>query len=507
MSTARKLTLDFDALVKQIKSSTPAEVNEDTAGKKERITRLLNDPLAFCKYYFPKWASSEFADFHQDAVNAILKHKEKKMIVAWAIARNMSKTTFFQMIAIWMNCRKIMGMSKGYSTGIWMSKTWDQASKSLRAMRLQFEYNERLISDFGIFKTVSTWGDDMFVTSQGISWFPLGKGQSPRGAKNEEIRPDIQIWDDFDDDEECLNDIRLDKSWRWMMDALLPTLDVSQEAFIVALNNIIAPKSLMTRVMEIADYKAKINLLDKKGKPRWSARHKQSDCDWMIKKIGTLAAQKEYFNNPITEGKVFQAEWMQFKKMNLSDYSFLLAYLDPSFKNKKNSDHKSLILGGVKNAEFHVLKAYCAKASVEEMIEWHYEVESFVKSKGKVCEFWMEEVFLQDLLYKDFAAAALRKGWPIGVQGDTRQKPDKDARISSTSGHFERAQVYFNEAEKDNHHMKRLIEQLLLFQPGHTGIKKDGPDAFEGWLFKVMEKITTSQPQSYGRRPKSKNLY
>jgi predicted phage terminase large subunit-like protein len=295
-----------------------------------------------------------------------------------------------------------------------------------------------------------------------------------------------------------------------MMDALLPTLDVSQNAFIAALNNIIAPKSLMTRVMDIADYSAKINLMDDRGQPRWKARHTFDDCHWMITKIGTLAAQKEYFNNPISEGKVFKSEWIQDKAMltsNRDKYTALIAYLDPSFKSKKNADHKALILLGLKDAEFHVLKCYCDRATVEDMIEWHYEMEKYVKSNNMACEFWMEEVFLQDLLYKDFAEAAKRKGWPIGVQGDTRQKPDKDARISAMAGYFERGQMYFNEAEKDNHHMIMLKQQILLFQAGNTGIKKDGPDSLEGALFKMMEKVQHAAPQDYGKRTKGKNMY
>jgi hypothetical protein len=124
-----------------------------------------------------------------------------------------------------------------------------------------------------------------------------------------------------------------------------------------------------------------------------------------------------------------------------------------------------------------------------------------------VCEFWMEEVFLQDLLYKDFAEVAKRKGWPIGVQGDTRKKPDKDMRIGAMAGYFERGQIYFNEAEKDNHHMIMLKQQIMLFQPGNTGIKKDGPDALEGALFKMMDKVQMSAPQSFGKRQRGKNMY
>jgi hypothetical protein len=119
----------------------------------------------------------------------------------------------------------------------------------------------------------------------------------------------------------------------------------------------------------------------------------------------------------------------------------------------------------------------------------------------------MEEVFLQDLLYKDFNAAAKLKGWPLPVQGDTRKKPDKDARISSLAGYFERGNWYFNELEKENHHMVNLIYQFTSFQPGHTGIKKDGPDSCEGGVHKIFERIHSEGEATAGTRKKSKYAY
>lgn len=263
----------------------------------------------------------------------------------------------------------------------------------------------------------------------------------------------------------------------------------------------------MARLYEQADFRETINLLDANGRPSWS-RHSIEDCEYMIGKMGSLLAQREYFNNPISEGKVFKKEWIRYKPMkDLSKYIALIAYLDPSFKNKKNSDHKSWLLMGLADSEFHVIKAFCAPASVNDMIEWGYEIEKYVKNRSVTCDFWMEEVFLQDLLYKDFTDVAKLKGWPLPVQGDTRQKPDKDMRIGACSGYFERGNAYFNEDEKENHHMVNLIFQFTSFQPGHTGIKKDGPDAWEGGKEKLLEKITSQLPQDHGRRPKQKNMY
>lgn len=503
----RQQLKDLEQLIKTIKSSTPAAVGESVYEKQTRVAHLLNNWQEFFKYYFPSWAQSEFAPFHVRGGDAVHSFKNKKNIFAWMIARDMAKTTFWQMMSMHLNCRAINGLEPGYKTCLWWSKTFDQASEMIRAIRLQFEYNERLKSDFGEFKTVSVWADDKFVTSQGISWRALGKGQSPRGTKEDEKRPDLIVGDDFDDDEEVLNEIRLEKSYQWIMGALWPTMDVSSKSLFVALNNKIAEKSLMSRLYEIADYKETINLLNERGVPSWN-RHSLGDCKYMISKMGSLLAEREYFNNPITEGKVFKEAWFQDKEItDLRKYQTVIAYLDPSFKNKKNSDHKALILLGLKDAQYHVIKAYCDRASVEDMVEWHYEVEAYVKRCGGAVEFWMEEVFYQDLLYKDFSEAAVRKGWAIGVQGDTRQKPDKDARISAIAGYFERGQIYFNALERESHHMKTLKLQLTSFQPGHTGIKKDGPDALEGGIYKLLERVQASQPAAYGRRPKSKNMY
>lgn len=506
MSSVKQLTKNYDELIRQIKSSTPAEVGEDPIIKRARIDRLMGHWPSFMKYYFPKWAKSDFAPFHMRCGNAVMEWKEKKMIVAWAMARNLSKTTFWQMMAIYINCRYIMKLRKGFEAGLWMSQNKELAMRDMYPIMLQYEHNQRLINDFGEFKSLGQWEQGYFVTQQGISWLALGKEQSPRGTKNEDVRVNFHIWNDFDDDEECQNPNRLDKTWERLTKAYLGTLDVSGEGLIVGLNNIIHEKSLMKRLTEIADWTETVNLLDNKGRPTWN-RFTLADCQYMIKKMGSLAAESEYFNNPIVEGKVFKKEWIQWKPMPLKGYVALLAYLDPSFSDKANSDHKSWLLLGLKNSEIHVIKAFCDRASVSQMIEWGYEIEKYVKERNEVHELWMEEVFLQSLLYKDFHAAGLIKGWQLPVQGDKREKPDKDRRIMACQGYFERGEVYFNIDEAKNHHMENLVFQFTSFEPGKTRIKKDGPDSFEGGKHILFDRVQMQGEPTVGKLEKSKNNY
>lgn len=513
MSNVKRQLQGWEEYVQNIKSSTPIILDEQPEQRKARIESLLNNPAKFMNYYFPSSASSDFAPFHKRGMKQVEDNHTRKFAFGWAIARDHAKTTFWQMFSIYITLKGWYG--KNCST-LWVSKTYDQAAEMIAYIRLEFEHNQRLINDFGEQRTLGQWTDDKFVLRCGASWKALGKGQSPRGTKNKDRRPKIIIIDDIDDDEEVLNDSRLDKSHDWIWGALFGSFDIKGNHLFVMLNNIIGKNSLMARALYghpepgqnlKFDHSEVINILDTKGKPSWP-RYTLEECNDMIRKMGTRLANREYFNNPVTEGKVFKNEWLQYKKLPaLNQYKYLVAYLDPSFKNKKTSDHKSLILVGLHRGEYHIVKVFCAKASVAEMIGWHYAMDDYLRMNNATAHFFMEEVFLQDLLYDDFKAEAQIRKYHIPVKGDTRKKPDKDSRISACSGDFERAMVYFNIEQKDDHHMIQLYEQFSLFEMGKNGIPKDGPDSYEGAKEKLKTLVFTADPGETGDRAKPKNTW
>lgn len=499
ISEKQKL-LNWDRFVKDTMRATPIDRSEAVEKKITRKKNLEDDWEAFMLYYFPQFCKAKFARWQKRYVKRVLQGGKKYIVRK--IHRDGAKTTFTQMLVIYLMCR---GKFKNL---LWVSKSNDGAMEMLRAVRLQLEANQRLINDYGEFKTLGAWTDDKFVTRQGVSFRAIGKGQSPRGAKEEENRPDVIICDDIDDDEEVLNKTRLDKSWDWMTGALFGCFSVDGDILFLVLNNKIAKDCLVERASEVADDSETVNLLDENGNVTWPERFSLEDCQYMIKKMGTRLSQREYFNNPITEGKNFKSEWIQHKPMkSLKDYSVLLSYLDPSFKSGKHADHKALILLGLCKGEIHVIKAWCAKASVAEMIEWHYQLKSYLDSESAVADMYMEEVFLQSLLYKDFYEASVAKGFAIPIRGDTRKKPDKDSRIGALAGYFERGQWYFNDLEKENHHMQQLVEQFILFEQGSNGVKKDGPDACEGGLYLAQQKIIHRVPPVIGKRQTNRGGY
>lgn len=506
----REALRDWEAFRRSIEQATVIVSDESYADKKARTAKLLTDPIEFAKYYFPHYCQSEFGDFHKRFLKHLVKNERAFITNKWS--RDHAKSVVTDVISVIY--LKQIGEAKNL---LLVSHNETNAIELITPLKLEFETNLRLINDFGTQVNPGSWEAHKFVTLDGSSFRALGAGQSPRGSRNQEARPDIIIVDDIDTEEVCRNTRRLDEMWEWVMGALYGCFSIQGRKRFIVVGNRIAKDCIIERAIKHSDYSEQVDILrkealskediakikkqlaacDKKSqdykileecvkyaqmgyKPSWSERFTLFDCVYMITKMGYRMSQREYFNNPLVEGKVFKKDWIQFKELPpMRQYKYLLAYLDPGFKKTATSDSKSQILVALHNGEFHVRKVFCGKASVEEMIEWGYAMDEYVKRNSATYRFKMEEVFLQSLLYKDFAAAAQKKGYPLPVSGDTRKKPDKDARIEAMSGYFERGAIFFDEAIKEEHHTLALVEQLLNFEPGVKTLK-DGPDALEG---------------------------
>ncbi len=489
----------WEAYRKAIARSTDIDPDESQADKLARIERLKGDFVLFCKYYFPKYCSGEFAKFQKDAAKQIIDNDVITAAIAWA--RDHAKSMIMDtMLTIYLVC------TEKTRNVILVSRNETNAQELLMPVMINLEANQRLINDYGVFKSPNRWEIGNFKTLNGQSFRALGAGQSPRGIRNEEARPDLILVDDIDEDELCRNPKRLDDLWDWVMGALFPCFDIAGAKRFIFVGNIIAKDSVIQRSLKIADFKQIINILSEKGEPSWKEHFTLEQCNYMIKKLGYRLSQREYFNNPISEGKVFKKAWFQFGHIPpLSVFSnLILSYLDPGFKKTKTSDTKALVLVGLHKGKYYVIKVFVAQASVNEMIDWCYAMDEYVTSKNGVAPLNMEEVFLQDLLYADFKAAALIKKRPLAIKGDTRKKPDKDARIEATSGYYERGEVLFNEQEENNHHMQELVEQYLNFEPG-VRTKKDGPDAVEGAIHLLNQKLSMGGHIQTGQRTHSKH--
>lgn len=479
-------------------NATPVDNTETATDRRKRVKKLEQDNEAWFKHYFPNFCYAEPAPFHKRATKRVMSNMEHYEVRAWS--RELAKSTRTMMEVL-----KLV-LTKKKSNVLLVSNSFDNAVDLLMPYQLTLENNQRIINDYGLQEKPSGWSVGKFTTRKGASFRAIGAGQNPRGKKNAEKRPDVILVDDIDTDQDCRNPDMIKQRWEWVEQALIGTRSISNPMLIIFCGNIIAKYCCITEAIKKADVADIINIRDKNNRSTWPQKNKESDIDRVLSKVSYVSGQKEYFNNPITEGTVFKE--MAYKPAKrLDKYSLLVCYTDPSYKSSEKSDFKATVLVGKYKDEFHVIKAFVEQTTTAKMIEWHYEMMKIVGSN--TCYYFMEEVFLQDIFLKEFYTTGQTNGKTIPIAGDKRPKADKFVRIESLLEPLNRnGKLYLNEAEKDNKHMQRVEEQFTALSP-KSRAHDDAPDAVEGavWMLNTKLGNPSDGDITHIKRRKGKNAY
>lgn len=497
LNSAEKHALfDWDKFVADGNRAHPVRQHASELDKRNWLAKLEADDEAWFKYIFESFYTSEPANFQKSATRRIMNNPEWFEAVVWA--RELSKTGRAMMMAIKLS---LTGKKRNWFLA---SNSYDNAVRLLRPFKAVLENNARLIDAYGIQKSYGNWTDGEFITTQKVAWRAIGAGQSPRGSRNDEVRPDGIIVDDFDTDEDCRNPDTVKQKYDWFEKALIPTRSISVPLLIIWNGNIIAEDCCTKKAIAAADYCKIVNIRDKDGKSTWPQKNTEEMIDIALRNLSYKAIQGEYYNNPITEGKVFKS--LRYGKMRpLRDYRFLVAYTDPSYKKK--GDFKATMLVGRWKNEYHVIKIFCDQTTTSQMLDWNYEILKFVNGEVPVY-FYIEWPWIDDMLKQEITAANLRHGMSLHPKADDRDKPDKYHRIESALEPLNRnGELIFNEKEKETQHMKNTEGQFLALSPTSRA-HDDAPDAVEGAIFIVNNKAVSTasniQTISTSQRGKSR---
>ncbi|DBA55213.1 hypothetical protein JFY65_03245 [Porphyromonas gingivalis] len=475
------------AAIKESSDINPADTQAEIAVRKKRLEA---DHEAWFRYYFEAYYSSDPAPFHIRSAKRFFDNRRLYDVRAWS--RELSKTS-----------TTMMQVTKAALTGeirnvLYISNSYDNAEKMLNHIMANMEANQRIIQDYGEQKTIGLWESGDFVCRCGCAFLALGAGQSPRGTKNKNFRPDCIVFDDIDTDEECRNPDRIKIKWKWIEEATIPAMSVSGSYRIIFNGNIIANDCCIARAIEkakqipqIGHYEI-INIRDKNGRSVW-ARNSEEDIDMFLSLISTAAGQKEFFNNPLSEGEVFtEMHWG--KCPPLQKLQYLVSYGDPAPSNSKNkaTSFKANFLVGFLDGYFYVYTGFLDRVANAEFVNWYYYTREYVGEKQQI-RYFIENNTLQDPFYQQvfiplFTAAGMERG-VIPISPDERKKPEKFDRIEGNLEPLNRqGRLILNIDEKDNPHMKRLEEQFLCLSRAMKA-PADGPDTVEGAWYKINEML------------------
>lgn len=490
---------EWNDLVASIKESSDINASDSVADIEARKKRLEADDEAWFQYYFAQYYSCEPAPFHRKATKRIMSNSRWYEVRAWSRELAKSARSMMEITKLALT-RKVRNV-------LLISNSADNAERLLLPFMANLEENQRIIQDYGIQKKIGSWETGEFTCQCGCSFRAIGAGQSPRGTRNKNFRPDLILIDDIDTDEECRNPERIKAKWKWLEEALIPTMSVSGNYRILFNGNIIAADCCITRAIA----KAKelkvvgighvdiINIRDKNGHSVWPQKNSEEDIDLFLSLVSVSAAQKEFFNNPVAEGEVFK-EMAYGKVPALSKFKFLVIYGDPApGENKsKKSSTKTVCLLGKLAGKLYLIKTFLDRGLNAEFIEWYVKLLEFVGGRTTVyC--YMENNKLQDPFFQQVFQPLVRKvrrerNLSLYIRGDEEKKTDKGTRIEANLEPMNReGNLILNEAEKDNPNMKRMEDQFKLFNLQLT-FAADGPDCVEGGNRIIDKKLRDTEP-------------
>lgn len=472
-------------LSEQIQSMTAVNDAESDADRLKRINRLLGSYADFVAYYFPHWCTDKVsgrvipcAKFHINAARTIQANNNLMAVFQWP--RGHAKSTHIGVfIPMFLMAQKV----KSIHNMVLVGKSYDSACMLLGDIQAELQFNRRYIADFGPQYNAGNWSEGSFSTVSGVAFTALGRGQSPRGLRDKQFRPDYIVCDDLDDDELSRNPDRVRYTTDWLREALLGCFGAEGGRFIMV-GNLISKCSVLYNIMESDGcYVSKINAIDAKGRPAWPEYWSIDRLNNKRRQMGYRSFQKEMMNNPISIGAIFDERNIIYGKMlPLRQYKQLVCYTDPSWKATKKNDYKATVLvGQAPDGSFHLLKCFADQTSVSNMILWLYAIRDYVSGAVPV-HFYMEANMLQEILVSQVNDYGREHGSVIAVKADKRAKPDKFARIEALQPLFEQGLVIFNIDEKDSPGMQVLVTQLLALERGSRE-HDDAPDALEGAIW------------------------
>jgi len=508
-SEIKKAFSEWQQHNREVAGFTNIDESEDKSTQLKRIERARKDYAFFVEYYFPHFCTDKStgkitpsAKFHIQAAQTILKEHNLRGVFQWA--RGHAKSTHMDVfIPLWLKCQK----QREINVIVLVGKSEDNAQTLLADVQSELEYNKRYIHDFGKQYNRGHWLDGEFVTDDGTAFFARGRGQSPRGLRYRDARPDYIVIDDLDDDELCQNEARVNKLTDWVKEALFGTLGATGGRFIMV-GNLIGKTSVLANVSRIENVKvSRVNVYDKNGKPSWPEFWTPERIEDRRLFMGYRAFEKEYMNNPITEGAVFKNDWIRWKKLpDIRKYEHIVAYCDPSFKGSTKNDYKAIKVWGKIGTELHNIKNFVRQSSTTEMVRWFYDLHESLPD-SVICDYYMEANFLQDIILDEFTEEGNRRKYQLPIRGDKRKKPDKFQRIESISPLWERGFIWYSEELKNDRDTLTGLEQLLSLEKG-SHVHDDAPDADEGAIY-ILQKRTRieSFTPRIGTRTTSKNIW
>jgi hypothetical protein len=206
------------------------------SAKEELIYRLGVNPRLAHQALFARRHPDETPLFHYELIDLFNGPNPRVLVMAF---RGAGKSTIAEEYITLGACYR------RFRNFVIVGESFTRAAERLAAIRHELDFNEEINELFGNLHG-AIWNEDKIVLSNGVVIQAFGRGQSLRGTKHEDARPDACLIDDLEDEESVNTPDGRDKAQQWLMRTLMPSM--APNAKVRMLANMLDPDCLAVRL-------------------------------------------------------------------------------------------------------------------------------------------------------------------------------------------------------------------------------------------------------------------
>lgn len=419
----------------------------------------------FFHIYFPQYISFSTAPFHKELFS--ITEDQENQLASIVAFRGSAKSTIITMSSvIWSVIAK---PQKKFV--VILSLTQAQARQHLRNVKMEFEGNPLLRSDFGtIDESTEEWGSfSLFLPAYNAKIIAVSMEQSIRGIRHMSHRPDYIIGDDIEDQNAVKTKESRDNTYNWFKGEITSLGD--EKTKIILIGNLLHEDSLLMRVKKeieagtLSGIIREYPFMGESGVPLWRSRFPDNTAIEKIKnKIGDEKTwQREYMLKIIPdEDQIIKKEWIHYwdeLPMQRTDFRYSVIAVDPAISEK--GDYTAMVILHV-FGRLHNLKVFVDAKIINQHLSFPDSINmiknlavnnKLKKSRARICveDVAFQRSIVQELERQNFKAHAM------SIKGMNKRE-----RLTSISMLFSQGKIFF-----PNKGAEQLIQQLL-----YLGVEK-----------------------------------
>lgn len=451
----------------------------------------------FFHFYFSNYISYPTADFQKEIFK--LTEDDSQNLVVIVAFRGCAKSTIVTLSnVIWsILCR-------GKKFVLLVGRTQEQSRLMLSNIKRELDNNKLLLADFGPFAEESDeWRSNSLVFPRfNARITAVSTGESIRGLRHLQYRPDLIICDDIEDLESTKTIEGRDKTFGWFKGELLPAGDKNTK--VIVIGNLLHEDSLIMRLKKsIKAQKTDVvfkafPVVDRDNTITWPGKYPSAeDIEKERKKI---ASESDWFREYLLkiiakDGQIVDPRWIKYYDQvfegldrRLIGANEVVVGVDLAISKSDKADYTAIVpIRAINYDESYLI--YVLTPIINKRLNFPEAVETIKIISKQFRGGYASKIVIENTGYQKAMIDQLRLEERIEVEEFNNNRLDKAERLTLATPLIKNSQILFPKEGAE-----KLIQQLVGFE---TEKHDDLVDAFSSAVLTAIKLVNYPSPSIY----------